>query len=284
MKVGLIGYGYWGKILAKYLEKDVFFDLESIYTSQKDVTLGTNSLVEIVNSDIEAVIIASPHETHYVLCKQFLNAGKHVFCEKPFVEPALADELYMLAEKKEVKLYVNYIYTCSPSIKKMKELLPSIGNIVQAQFEISQYGKFYPGANSMETLGCHMLSVFYYLVGAGNTLNWIIEPKENGLIQKLTTVNKDASISVYSSLVQEEKTCSISIEGKLGELFYTPLIENTLVLNTLEGTQSYSFDEKNNISLCLLDFKAVIEGVRENKKNMVLAVSSVLKEVKNAKS
>lgn len=56
-------------------------------------------------SDIDAVYIASPHETHTSYAKLALDAGKHVLCEKPFsLNPKETEELFALAEEKELVL------------------------------------------------------------------------------------------------------------------------------------------------------------------------------------
>ena len=72
-KVGLIGYGNWGKLLYKKI--DAFADVEFVCRS-KDIYLDK---LDSVNW----VVIATPNDTHYEIFKNCLNAGKDVFCEKP---------------------------------------------------------------------------------------------------------------------------------------------------------------------------------------------------------
>jgi choline-phosphate cytidylyltransferase len=55
--------------------------------------------------NVQAVYIASPHETHFDYCKRALTAGKHVLCEKPMVmTEAEARELFDIAAEKKVVL------------------------------------------------------------------------------------------------------------------------------------------------------------------------------------
>lgn len=101
MKTGLIGYGYWGKILLSKLEK--LSDVKFVCTSK-------NSYINLIN-EVEWVFIATPNDTHYEIVKHCLTNGKNVFCEKPLA--LRYDEcvkLYELADKMGVKLYVDDVF------------------------------------------------------------------------------------------------------------------------------------------------------------------------------
>ena len=100
IKVGLIGFGCWGKILYKKLEKfcDVKFTCRSkdIYIDKLD--------------EVDWVVVATPNDTHYVIVRNCISAGKNVFCEKPLTPTEEQSKLlFNYAEKKGVKLYVDDI-------------------------------------------------------------------------------------------------------------------------------------------------------------------------------
>ena len=71
-KVGLIGLGYWGKIINEKLEKfcDVKFTCRS-----KDTYIDRLD-------EVDWVVVATPNDTHYVIVRNCISAGKNVFCEK----------------------------------------------------------------------------------------------------------------------------------------------------------------------------------------------------------
>jgi len=97
-RVGIIGMGYWGNILYSKLKNfcDIKFTCRSL-----------DSYLDKL-SDVDWVIISTPDDTHYDIVKDCLLAGKNVFCEKPLTPTyKQSKELFRLAEKKEVRLYVD---------------------------------------------------------------------------------------------------------------------------------------------------------------------------------
>jgi len=97
-KIGLIGYGKWGKVLHSKLEK--FCDIK--FTCRK------NKEYFHLLKDVDWVIVATPDETHYDVVKYCLCEGVNVFCEKPLTLTYQESEtLFEIAETKNLKLYVN---------------------------------------------------------------------------------------------------------------------------------------------------------------------------------
>ena len=102
--VGLIGFGKWGKILAKKLSNVA--NLKFICNSKDDYTLGISFF-----QNIDWVVIATPDETHYEIIKDCLNLGVNVFCEKPVtLSYQASEELFELAEEKKLILYCSDIH------------------------------------------------------------------------------------------------------------------------------------------------------------------------------
>src|ERR1035437_8336285 len=99
IKTGLIGLGYWGTNLARVLSQAQRSDcvscrdmdlarLERMARQYPGVCMF-NIVSELLDSDVEAVLIATPIPTHYELARQALLAGKHVFVEKPLADTSL---------------------------------------------------------------------------------------------------------------------------------------------------------------------------------------------------
>jgi predicted dehydrogenase len=116
--VALVGYGYWGpNLLRNYRElpqAQVTWvcdprpeALEKAVTHYPSVRATTDFEDVLTDPDVEAVLVATPITTHHPLAKAALEAGKHVFVEKPIAASATqAAELAELADAADL--------TCPP--------------------------------------------------------------------------------------------------------------------------------------------------------------------------
>jgi predicted dehydrogenase len=152
-KVTLIGMGRWGKVLQAELSKlaevkyacDSKFDLNQIWN----------------DPEVEAVFIATPTETHFEIAQRALEAGKHVFLEKPGTTSSIGlEKLVQLAETKNLKFAVGYEFPHHPAIQKIRELSQS-KTIEFVRLEYQKWGTF---KDSIVTnLLCHDVSILKYL-------------------------------------------------------------------------------------------------------------------------
>src|SRR5512132_4405643 len=94
LRVAVIGAGYWGPNLVRNLNEAPGADpvavadlsperLESIHKRFPAVAVTTDHTALFADKSIDAVCIATPVNTHRKLVEQALEAGKHVFVEKP---------------------------------------------------------------------------------------------------------------------------------------------------------------------------------------------------------
>ena len=114
IKIGLIGYGYWGPNLARNFNVNPDFDLTAIcdFSPKRlelagrfypQATLYDNIDDFYKSTDIDAVAIATPVGAHYELAKRALDTGRHVWVEKPMTEKVgQGTELIEIAEQKRI--------------------------------------------------------------------------------------------------------------------------------------------------------------------------------------
>ena len=128
-KVGLVGYGYWGRNLARCFKElgvlTVIADKDSIRRSraieEQDASCyGTLGAILDYVDPVDAIAIATPPETHYDIAQQALNEGKDVFIEKPMTT-SYNDAVHLaeIAKDKERNLMVGHIYLHNGGIKAM---------------------------------------------------------------------------------------------------------------------------------------------------------------------
>ena len=134
MKKGaLIGFGYWGRTLARaFKQTKAGLSLSVFDPSPKarKTALSSgfsvcHSLKEIEESkEISFLIIAAPPAAHYSLVERGLRSNKHILVEKPFGW-SFEDKkpLFAIARQNKKVLMIDYTYLYSPGFKKLKECL-----------------------------------------------------------------------------------------------------------------------------------------------------------------
>src|SRR5262249_34622003 len=116
VRMGVIGYGYWGPNIVRNLHSLENCQLvavcdkspaalkraQKVYPALK-LTTDFNEI--LTAPDIDAVAVVTPVWTHFELAKAALENGKHVFVEKPFTStPQQAEELIALADRRNLKI------------------------------------------------------------------------------------------------------------------------------------------------------------------------------------
>ena len=182
INIALVGYGYWGPNVAKHLNNnpDIYFSYicdkrEDRLNLAKSVYIGcvkyTLDFAEILNdNDVDAVALAVETSAHFQLAKQALEAGKHVYIEKPFTSTALeAIELKTLAEKVKKIVHIDHIMIYHPFIQRIKDYLDSgeIGDIIYVDASRMNLGQVKEDVNAMLDLAIHDLSILDYLFNPG---------------------------------------------------------------------------------------------------------------------
>lgn len=178
LRFGVIGWGYWGPKIARNLDtlpramvtmvadKD-FHRLASLSVNQPWVKTTTMA-EDVFRSDVDAVIIATPVQTHYQLAKEALLYGKHVLVEKPLTtNVAQAEELVALAHQQGLVLMVGHTFEYSPAVNELRKLVQSgdLGKIYCIEAERLNLGLFRSDINVIWDLAPHDISILLYLLG-----------------------------------------------------------------------------------------------------------------------
>lgn len=105
---------------------------ESAFTFAKQHSLDAPTSFEAFLNGVDAVYIASPHETHYGYAHAALEYGKHVLCEKPLTfARAQAAELFAMAKEKQLILFEGIKTAYCPGFRQLQGITASgiIGEI-----------------------------------------------------------------------------------------------------------------------------------------------------------
>jgi predicted dehydrogenase len=179
LRFAVVGLGYWGPNLARNLvglsgaELSVLCDerpgaLETLL-ARYPATRGTTEYERVLaDPDVDVVAIATPNGTHYALARAALEAGKHVFVEKPLAASLEEGEkLVRLAAGRGLVLMPGHTFLYSPPVQLVKELIVSgeLGDIYFISTSRVNLGLHQSDASVVWDLGPHDFSILQYWLG-----------------------------------------------------------------------------------------------------------------------
>jgi len=136
LKVGVIGSGRIGKVHIENIAvrissaevvavADPFIDDARKFAEQFGIEAVSPDYKDVLsNSEVEAVLICSPTDTHSQYIIEAAEAGKHIFCEKPIDLSLEKIQIILNAvEKAGVKLMVGFNRRFDPNFSKVKQMV-----------------------------------------------------------------------------------------------------------------------------------------------------------------
>ncbi|MBK9332891.1 MAG: Gfo/Idh/MocA family oxidoreductase [Ignavibacteria bacterium] len=178
MKIGIIGFGYWGTNLVRNFANLSGAELVKVSDQRAERKQYLDKLCPKAefctdpagitdDKEIDAVVIATPVFTHYEFAKRSLENGKHVLVEKPMAsDRKQAEELINISVRTGKVLMVDHTYLYTGAVRKMKELIEQdqIGNIKYFDSTRINLGLFQPDVNVLWDLATHDISILNYLI------------------------------------------------------------------------------------------------------------------------
>ncbi len=179
-QVAVIGCGRWGlnhlRTAGKLFGQSLRYACDVNETVRKKVaeiapqaTFTTQLQTVLSDAEVNAVIIATPAETHYAVARKAIESGKHALVEKPLaLFSREAAELTQLAEKRGVILMVGHLLLYHPAIRKIKTLIDD-GTLGKLQYMYSNrlnLGTVRKEENILWSFAPHDISVLQYFTGS----------------------------------------------------------------------------------------------------------------------
>ena len=176
MKIAVIGAGNWGINLVRNLRdlgvlshvaEAVPALRERAADEAPDAAL-VDDYHSLLESPIDAVVIATPVPTHYEIAKAFLEAGKDVFVEKPITLCSRdAEDLVAVAKEHDRVLMVGHLLLYQPAIEFIKRYLDDghLGKVYHLHQERMKLGRARYIENVTWSLGVHDIAVLLHLAG-----------------------------------------------------------------------------------------------------------------------
>ena len=177
IKIGVIGYGYWGPNLVRNFAElaggtvAAVSDLdtrklETVRRRYPAVTTTTDCLDLVRDPQIDAIAIATPVSSHFELGMAALKAGKHLWLEKPMAETSLqARKLLDEAQKRKLVLLVDHTFVYTGAVRKMSEIIGAgeLGRIYYYDSIRANLGLFQRDVSVISDLAVHDFSLLDFL-------------------------------------------------------------------------------------------------------------------------
>jgi predicted dehydrogenase len=177
IKLGVIGYGYWGPNLVRNFSATSGCQvvavsdlnerrLDLVKSHYPAIAVTTDHETLFADPDIDAIAIATPVASHYNLALAALMAGKHVFVEKPLASSvAQCSRLVTEAEQRKLVLHVDHTFLYTGAVRKIRELVDQdqLGDIYYYDSVRVNLGLFQHDVDVIWDLAVHDLSIIDYL-------------------------------------------------------------------------------------------------------------------------
>jgi predicted dehydrogenase len=178
IRIGVIGYGYWGPNIVRNLRSlercrlTAVCDqspaaLKRVTQAYPDLSVTTRPSELLASPEIDAIAVVTPAGTHFQLAKAALENGKHVFIEKPFTSTAHeAEELIELAERKNLRIMVDHTFLFTGAVRKIRQLIEEgvLGDLYYYDSTRINLGLFQHDVSVVWDLAPHDLSIMDFLI------------------------------------------------------------------------------------------------------------------------
>jgi len=236
LRLGIIGAGYWGEKLLRVFR--ALPDVCVLAICERDVHRGAagrndidtvSEVGDLVRrDDIDAVLVATPPSSHYVITRQVLDTGKHCWVEKPLAMRATeARELVDAAQRGGLTLFVDETFLYDPLLQQAKAWIEAgrLGRLYHLSFERLGMGRIRRDSDVWWNSAPHDLSILCYLVpGAVEQVRCegftYLQPGIADVAVATVRLAGGVSAHLYVSWLSPLKVASVVIVGSQGMLHY----------------------------------------------------------------
>lgn len=178
IRMGLVGYGYWGPNLARNAAEAAGGELAAVADfspaalaraskRHPGARLYADWREMLADSGVDAVLIATPVSSHFEIALAALKAGKHVLIEKPMTSTSAEGEILIReAEQRKLTLMVDHTFVYTSAVRKIRQLIEdgSLGDLYYYDATRVNLGLFQRDVNVIWDLAVHDLSILNYLM------------------------------------------------------------------------------------------------------------------------
>ena len=250
LKISQVGVGYWGPNLLRNFISSPSWYVELVVEASKQrrefvknnypqLKLTSNLDDAINNSEIDAICLATPADTHFELSKKILKAKKHLLVEKPLASTVSeVRELNALAKKHNVVLMAGHTFIYNAAVRYLKNLIDSgeLGEVRYLYFQRLNLGRIRSDIDALWNLAPHDISIAQYLFDdlkpisvKRHGMSYIQKGVDDVVFLNLTYPN-GVMANIHVSWLDPHKTRKTVIVGSKKMVVYDDVAENKVTI------------------------------------------------------
>ena len=221
----------------------------------------------LANEEIDTIYVAVPNHLHFAFAKKALEAGKNVICEKPFtLNLAELEELAELAQTKQLILLEAITNQYMMNYQKIKEAVPTLGEIKVVECNYSQYSSRYDAFKAGEILpafnpkfgGGALMDINIYnihfvvgLLGAPSSVKYLANIEKDIDTSGILILNYPNTKVVCIGAKDSTATIRSTIQGTKGSVIVngTTNVLDNFDLESKAGIENFDF-KQNSHRMC----------------------------------
>jgi predicted dehydrogenase len=250
IRICQIGCGYWGPNVLRNLAANIDVELVGIIDSDPavgkwaadqypDLPFANDFNGELLkNWAVDAVVLATPAQTHHALAKTVLESGCHCLVEKPLAHTVTdCEDLINIAGKHDLILMVGHTFLYNGVVRKLKAIIENgeLGEVYYAHAQRLNLGRIRTDVDAAWNLAPHDISILIYLFGG---LPLRVAARGASFIQKsivdVAFIDLEFPGGQYASIhvswLDPQKTRRITLVGSKQMAVYDDVAENKLTI------------------------------------------------------
>lgn len=250
LQIAQIGVGYWGPNLLRNLvanKRCRVHTVSEIAGERRDYVKGLYPAVNVTgnvedvfqNPEIDAVVIATPVASHFDLSIKALDAGKHIFVEKPLARSVNeVDHIGGLSKRKDLVAMVGHTFLFNSAVRYVKKLIDSgeLGNIRYIYSQRLNLGRIRSDVDALWNFAPHDISIIQYWLGDPTPLSVVrrgISYIQNGIddVVFLNIIYENKIMAnIHVSWLDPLRVRSMIVVGSKKMVVYDDTAENKIAI------------------------------------------------------
>ena len=250
LNVAQVGVGYWGPNLLRNLVANKRCRVKTavdLSRERRDYVQGFYPAIQVTDdvnhvlqdTQIEAVVIATPVATHYSLAMQALEAGKHILVEKPLATSvAEVEKIGKLANEKKLLVMAGHTFLYHAPVRYVKDLIDTdkLGNIRYIYSRRLNLGRIRSDVDALWNLAPHDISIIQYWLGDPRPISvtrrgmaYIQNDIEDVVFMNIIYPN-NIMANIHVSWLDPQRARSMTIVGSKKMVIYDDTAENKIAI------------------------------------------------------